>query len=213
MYEIPLFPLNTVLFPGMPLPLHIFEERYKEMIAVCLQEGRPFGVVLIEEGAAERGPLAKPHAVGCTAEIAQVQPLEEGRMLIMTVGRERFRIVRLEYGRPYLVAQVEPVDLVDEDSATLSAESEQLTPLVTEYLEILARSGNVEYEAEQIPDDPLSLVYLAATLIQLPPEEKQSFLAMNRPTQLMHALQRVYRSELALMRWMPVGDIGIFSLN
>jgi Lon protease-like protein len=213
MYEIPLFPLNTVLFPGMPLPLHIFEERYKEMVAVCLQEGRPFGVVLIEDGAAERGPLAKPHIVGCTAEIAQVQPLEEGRMLIMTVGRERFRIVRLEYGRPYLVAQVEPVDLVDEDSDTLDAESEQLTPLVAEYLEILARSGNVEYEAEQIPDDPLSLVYLAATLIQLPPEEKQSFLAMNRPTQLMHALQRVYRSELALMRWMPADDIGIFSLN
>ncbi|HQF70729.1 MAG TPA: LON peptidase substrate-binding domain-containing protein, partial [Promineifilum sp.] len=69
MYELPLFPLNLVLFPGMPLPLHIFEERYKEMVADCLRENRPFGVVLIAEGRAEGGAPARPHVVGCTAEI------------------------------------------------------------------------------------------------------------------------------------------------
>ena len=75
MYELPLFPLNVVLFPGMPLPLHIFEDRYKEMIADCIRENRPFGVVLIEEGSAEHGPAARPVAIGCTAEIAQVQEM------------------------------------------------------------------------------------------------------------------------------------------
>src|SRR5690606_11558427 len=132
MYEIPLFPLNVVLFPGMPLPLHIFEERYKTMIADCIRENRPFGVVLIEEGSAEQGPLAKPVAIGCTAEIAQVQPLDEGRMFIMTVGRERFRIVRLEYGKPYLVGLVEaaPLDTADEEWEANGAES--LEPLVIE---------------------------------------------------------------------------------
>ena len=81
----------------MPLPLHIFEERYKAMIADCIRDERPFGVVLIAEGAAEGDTPVTPHAIGCTAEITQVQPLDDGRMLIVSVGRERFRIVRLRY--------------------------------------------------------------------------------------------------------------------
>ena len=117
MYEIPLFPLNVVLFPGMPLPLHIFEERYKAMVADCIRDNRPFGVVMIEEGSAEYGAPARPVAIGCTAEIAQVQPLDEGRMFIITVGRERFRIVRLDYDKPYLVGTVAPAPLDVEDEA------------------------------------------------------------------------------------------------
>ncbi len=213
MYELPLFPLNTVLFPGMPLPLHIFEERYKEMVADCIRENRPFGVVLIAEGTAERGPLAKPYAIGCTAEIAQVQPLEHGRMLVMTVGRERFRIVRLESDRPYLVGMVEPAPLLAEDEEALADSAEALEPLVVSYLNKLAQIGSMEMEPEQVPDDPLNLVYLAATLIQLPPEEKQAFLAADRATDLAAALVRAYRSELALMQTMPGEDIGIFSMN
>ncbi len=213
MYELPLFPLNTVLFPGMPLPLHIFEERYKEMVADCIRENRPFGVVLIAEGTAERGPLAKPYAIGCTAEIAQVQPLEHGRMLVMTVGRERFRIVRLESDRPYLVGMVEPAPLLAEDEEALADSAEALEPLVVSYLNKLAQIGSMEMEPEQVPDDPLNLVYLAATLIQLPPEEKQAFLAADRATDLAAALVRAYRSELALMQTMPGEDIGIFSVN
>jgi len=213
MYELPLFPLNTVLFPGMPLPLHIFEERYKELVADCIRENRPFGVVLIAEGAAERGPLAKPYVVGCTAEIAQVQPLEHGRMLIMTVGRERFRIVRLEPGRPYLVGVVEPAPLLEDDEEALASHAEALQPLVVAYLNKLAQLGSVEMEPEQVPDDPLSLIYLAATIIQLSPEEKQAFLALDRATDLAAALVRAYRSELALMQTMPTEDIGIFSVN
>lgn len=213
MYEIPLFPLNVVLFPGMPLPLHIFEERYKTMIADCIRENRPFGVVLIEEGSAEQGPLAKPVAIGCTAEIAQVQPLDEGRMFIMTVGRERFRIVRLEYGKPYLVGLVEaaPLDTADEEWETNGAES--LEPLVIEYLNKLARIGSIEVEPDQIPNDPEGLVYLAATLIQLPTEEKQAFLTIDRASVLARTLTHVYRRELSLMQNMPAEDIGIFSLN
>ncbi len=78
MFEIPLFPLNTVLFPGTPIHLHIFEERYKQMINLCLQEQRPFGVVLIRNGMEALGPLAEPFHIGCTAEIAHVERLEDG---------------------------------------------------------------------------------------------------------------------------------------
>ncbi len=213
-YELPLFPLNVVLFPGMPLPLHIFEERYKVMIADCIRENRPFGVILLDdEESDEDGGLMKPVAVGCTAEIAQVQPLDQGRMYIMTIGRERFRVVGVEYGRPYLVGTVVPAPLDVEDEAWETYGAAELEPLVMEYLTLLSRVGDIELEPEQIPSDPEGLVYLAATLIQLPAEEKQSLLAIDRASDLARALGRVYRRELALMRFMPEEDIGIFSVN
>ena len=213
MYEIPLFPLNVVLFPGMPLPLHIFEERYKAMIADCIRDNRPFGVVMIEEGSAEYGAPARPVAIGCTAEIAQVQPLDEGRMFIMTVGRERFRIVRLDYDKPYLVGTVAPAPLDVEDEARTAEAADGLEPLVLAYLHKLARFGHIDLDADQIPSDPAGLSYLAATVIQLPTEEKQAFLAIDRASELVRKLSHVYRRELALMQTMPAEDVGIFSLN
>jgi Lon protease-like protein len=213
MYELPLFPLNVVLFPGMPLPLHIFEESYKEMIADCIRNNRPFGVSLLVEAATRFGLTAKPHRIGCTAEITQVQPLDEGRMFIMTVGRERFRILSLDHNKPYLVGMVEaaPLETADEEWEVLGADA--LEPLVIEYLTKLARIGDVEVEPDQIPDDPEGLVYLAAALIQLPTEEKQVFLSIDRASDLTRALVRVYRRELAVMKTMPSEDVGIFSLN
>ena len=213
MYELPLFPLNTVLFPGMPLPLHIFEERYKAMIADCIRDGRPFGVVLIAEGAAEGGPPATPHAIGCTAEVVQVQPLEEGRMLIVTIGRERFRLVRLQRVEPYLVGMVEPAPLLDEDEEKLAESAARLEPLVSDYLDRLARLGHMEGRPDTSLDDPATLAYLGAALIQLPPEQKQALLALDRLTELAAALRHIYRGELALMQTMPSDDIGLFSLN
>ena len=76
--ELPIFPLNTVLFPGARLPLHIFEERYKAMINACIDERRPFGVCLIRSGS-EPGAPAEPFNVGTTAHIRQVQRLEDGK--------------------------------------------------------------------------------------------------------------------------------------
>jgi Lon protease-like protein len=213
MYELPLFPLNTVLFPGMPLPLHIFEDRYKEMIAACLRENRPFGVLMIEEGVAEGGPLARPHTVGCTAEIAQVEDLDEGRLLIMTIGRERFRVVELQYDKPYLVGMVEPAPLIEGDAAALDEAAATLYPQVKAYLEILARTGDIDFDAAQIPTEPVPLSYLAATIIQLPTANKQQLLAMDRAADLLGTMVRVYAREVALMRFMPTDDMGLFSLN
>ncbi len=77
MDKLPLFPLNTVVFPGMPIPLHIFEERYKEMITACVDDQIPFGIVLIRQGSAEKDPNVKPHAIGCTVSITDVENLPE----------------------------------------------------------------------------------------------------------------------------------------
>src|SRR5438045_9705996 len=98
-----LFPLNTVLFPGMPLPLHIFEERYKLMIGRCIEEERPFGVVLIQSGPEVGGP-AVPHLVGTTAHIAAVKHADDGRMNLIAIGQERFQILEVVRQAPYLIA-------------------------------------------------------------------------------------------------------------
>lgn len=214
MIEIPLFPLNTVLFPGMPLPLHIFEERYQEMIRLCLAEKRPFGVVLIREGEAEHGPLAEPYAVGCTADIIQVQKLDDDRLFIMTVGQDRFRIRSLDRQRSYLMGQVELLPLALGPTASLQAASDRLHPLVLEYLNVLAEVGKVEFDPEQIPTDPDELGFLAASFIQLPTEEKQALLEAETANELFADLHVLYQEEVAIMRTMPrVDDVGLFSMN
>src|SRR5262245_66168313 len=119
MYELPLFPLNTVLFPGMPLRLHIFEERYKLMIGRCYAEGEPFGVTLIKRGQ-EVGGRAEPFQIGCKAVITEVEPLEGGRMNIVAVGSERFQIHSLKHNQPYLIGMVDSLPLANDDSQYLS---------------------------------------------------------------------------------------------
>ncbi|MEZ4622859.1 MAG: LON peptidase substrate-binding domain-containing protein [Caldilineaceae bacterium] len=105
--DLPLFPLkNVVLFPGMVLPLHIFEPRYREMINRCIDEQLPFGVVLIEEGT-EIGEAATPHRIGTGAKIIRVERLEDGRMNITALGTERFQIQEVHHDRAYLTATVE----------------------------------------------------------------------------------------------------------
>ena len=110
MARLRLFPLRTVLFPGMDLPLQVFEERYRTLVAECLETREPFGVALIREGAEVGGP-AVPHPVGCTARIRRVSPTRDGRLALECVGVRRFRVAQLYDDRPYLSADVEyPVD-------------------------------------------------------------------------------------------------------
>jgi len=212
MQEIPLFPLNTVLFPGMPLPLHIFEDRYKEMIQLCLTEKRPFGVVLIHDGVAEGGP-AEPHLVGCSADIIQVQQLADERLFIMALGKERFRIISLQNDRPYLVGIVEPAPLQNEVLERQEIAAARLHPLVTGYLAKLADIGRVDFTPDKIPTNPLELFYMGASLLQVPSDLKQALLEKNRVTSALTSLYHLYHQEVSLMQTMPKEDMGIFSLS
>ena len=212
-YELPLFPLNTVLFPGMPLPLHVFEDRYKEMVRLCLDEKRPFGVVLIRRGVAEGGPLADPYDVGCEADIVEVQRLEDGRLIIMAVGQERFRIISLDHSRPFLMGQVEPIIFQKEPKVRIDNLTGELTPWLIEYLNFLAEMGQVEFDPAQMPDNYEDLLYLASAAIQLPQEEKQAILESDKVTNTLRELITLYREEVTLLRLKPKEDQGIFSLN
>lgn len=111
MTRLRLFPLaGTVLFPGMELPLVVFEDRYRQLVAECLAESEPFGVVLIREGR-EVGGTAVPHPVGTTARLQSVLPAPGGQLQVTARGERRFRIIEPYLDRPYLSARVEyPVD-------------------------------------------------------------------------------------------------------
>ena len=216
MFEIPLFPLNVVLFPGMPLSLHIFEDRYKLLIGKCMQERQPFGVVLIKRGVEAMGPLAEPHRIGCSAYISQVERLEQGRMNIGAIGRERFRILSMDEGSPYLVAQVERYPIGSKYPAAQHHAADRLRPRLIHYLSLLPEVEDLTIDPDFLPNEPIPLAYLAATLLQVPLEQKQRLLAAEQATPLLKELNEICRQEIALVKMMleqKALDDGFFSLN
>jgi Lon protease-like protein len=200
MFELPLFPLNTVLFPGAPLDLQIFEPRYKALLHACRKQDDTFGVVLIRKGAEANGPLPEPYLIGTTAQITHLEPMPQDRFALRAVGRERFQIQTLDYDQPYLVAQVETFPLVQENPRQLSAAGERLRPWVLRYIEQLAKTSGIEVDAGRLPDDPIVLAHVASVLVQVPVQEKQSLLAAEGAGAMLKALSRIYRREVALLK-------------
>ena len=113
--DLPLFPLNVVLYPGMSLPLRVFEERYKQMMNRCLEGDMTFGVVLIKSGK-EVGGAAMPFEIGTVARIMDVVPQGGGRMLVSAVGEEVFRIVNIQQITPYMVGSIEVLERTEESA-------------------------------------------------------------------------------------------------
>jgi Lon protease-like protein len=137
--DIPLFPLNVVLMPGASMPLHIFEERYKQMINECLEESSEFGMVLADESGTRE--------VGCTARIVELmERYEDGRLLILVEGSRRFRLNEVLGGKPYYVGEVEYFEdsRGEEDIAGLAEECVALLERVVE----AATDGSVDIEVE-----------------------------------------------------------------
>lgn len=177
LFQLALFPLNVVLFPGMPLPLHIFEERYKAMIGDCLEREEPFGIILIKEGQEVGGP-AEPFRVGTTARIQQVDHLAEGRMNIMTRGERRFELVEITQHAPHLVGLVKY--LREEPGERASSVIAEVNEGYSTFLRGLAAlSGGWKAEIEA-PQDPVDLSFAVAaslaTSIELPRDTKQELL-------------------------------------
>jgi Lon protease-like protein len=171
--RIPIFPLNVVLFPEMPLPLHIFEPRYQEMLRVCRQQELPFGVCLIRNGVEVGGPAA-PFSIGTIARILTVKEQPEGRADLMTLGGERFRIVTLHSEKPYLEAEIET--LPQEEPGELQDLPERARVAARRFMKVLfAIAGEAEREVE-LPDDPRKLSYVLGALLQAPNPLKQELL-------------------------------------
>jgi Lon protease-like protein len=179
---LPLFPLSTVLFPGMRLPLNIFEERYRLLVAHLRAQPEPrrFGVIAIRKGreVGAAGTTAL-HEVGCVATVRQITPHADGRFGLATVGTERFRLLRVDDSLPYLQGEVE--SLTDE-AASDAGEAEAFAVHRVQtgfraYLNALADRGGGVISVGDLPDEPVLLSYVvaAAMIIDLP--ERQSLLA------------------------------------
>lgn len=200
MENIPIFPLNTVLFPGIPLRLHIFEDRYKQMINHCLETQQAFGVVLIRQGQEALGPLAEPHSFGTTAQIAQVERIDDGRMNLMAVGRDRFQIASLDQrSKPYLTANVQPYPLQIIDPAAVQEAAERLRPKVKSYVRLLIQSQGGSFDIKRLPEDPVALAFASAALVHMAAIQKQALLEIPTAAQLLQELSAVYRREAALL--------------
>jgi len=170
---LPLFPLNLVLFPGMDLPLHIFEERYRDMIGECLEKDAPFGVVLIKEGP-EVGAPAEPERIGTSTRILRSELLDQGRMNIMTKGQQRFEIEEIIQRVPHVVGRVRYlVDIEGEGCVEL------LPQVNEEYIELVrnltALTGGYTSRVD-IPEDPIALSYAIAASLDMEPHLRQSLL-------------------------------------
>ena len=177
---LPLFPLGTVLYPGLLLPLHVFEERYRQLVRDLLAgpEPRTFGVIAIREGR-ETGPngILTLHEVGCTATVRQVTELDDGRYDLVTVGTQRFLLTGTDDTMPYLQGQVELLaeETGDESGAALAARSVQ--DAFRTYLGALAERGVTQVSVPELPGDPVLLSYLVAASMVIDLRDKQALLA------------------------------------
>jgi Lon protease-like protein len=208
---LPLFPLHVVLFPGRPLPLHVFEPRYRTLLDDSLATDRRFGVVAIRYGRAEREAV-EVYNVGTVAEIVRVERLDDGRSNIVTRGAERFRISRILRDRPDLRAEV---SLLEEQSADPS-----LTPftavLRSQLQAYLCEMGASERLAGRLPANPAELAWLAACAAELHLSEQQQLLEIDSLTARLKTTIRFLRREQHLVRRLghvavmrPAGPAGI----
>jgi Lon protease-like protein len=172
---LPLFPLDLVLLPSVPLPLHIFEPRYKEMIKECLDRKRPFGIVRVKEEQAFVN-------TGCTAEIINVlKSYPDGRMNILVEGQKRFEVLQVNQERSFLQAEV--FYLEDESEPAASSEVKKALQL---HGEIMQLAGAQPQETEQ--SDVTQLAYRLAGSLPFDPDFQQALLEMNSEAQRIRAI-------------------------
>lgn len=201
--EIPLFPLRVVLFPGMLLPLHIFEPRYRRMLQVCQERQEPFGLVLANsEGL--------PHLIGTAAHIQRVERLPDGRSNILVLGQERFRIQNFRYDQPYLVGQVEPFPVPGSRSQAALRYAETVRTGLRDYMIALETGAGQHLSIQDLPDEADGLANLVAIALQIEPEVKQTLLEAVSVAEMLRLERRLLDTETQIMRYMertrPLAD-------
>jgi Lon protease-like protein len=192
-FELPLFPLNVVLFPGMPLSLHIFEPRYRLLTRRCLDNGyfpleRAFGVTLLAEGQ-EGQANTQPLEIGCTARIVHVTPLPDDRFNLQTLGERRFRVLSKRIEDEYWIGEVEWLD-DHQENPILEAEVTRVRCALDGYLRAIADGAGVgtpDLAQLEVPSSPETFSMWIAALMPVAPREKQPLLEMTSTSQRLAA--------------------------
>lgn len=193
---LPIFPLNTVLFPYAQILVHIFEDRYRLMINECLREGKPFGIALIKEGS-EVGETAEPHLIGTLVKIVSNEPLDGGAMNILVQGEGRFRIRRLDHTMPYLVGHVEymseaEVEDTPRNMALAMRAREDFQKWV--YLQVSRNGFGVQV---RFPEDMTALSFAIANFLPIENLIKQRLLEMTDTSQRIADLLPMLENQIA----------------
>jgi Lon protease-like protein len=177
---LPLFPLGTVLFPGLLLPLHIFEDRYKELVRDLLDgpEPRRFGVIAIKKGR-ETGVegVSSLYEVGCTATLRETEGNDDGGYEVVAVGTQRFRLDALDESRAYLQGEVEFLAEDEGDSAAAGRAAHLVAEAFQAYLDVLTAQGLAQVNVPEVPEEPVLLSYLVAASMIIDLPDRQALLA------------------------------------
>jgi Lon protease-like protein len=183
-HRLPIFPLGVVLFPGTPLPLHIFEPRYRRMLADCLAGDRRFGITPTGAG----GELPEPGTVGCTAVVRVNQEMADGRSNIIVLGGERFVLGRaVDDPAPYHVAMVQPFD--DEPGSDPPTDSDaRLRQVFAAYHVLLRQLHDTEPDDPDLPADAVGLSFHVSAAVEADPGVKQRLLAERSTARRVEAL-------------------------
>jgi Lon protease-like protein len=188
--ELPLFPLPIVLFPGVPLPLHIFEPRYQQMLADIRVHDQLFGLSYFDqsESAGEFPPVGH---IGCVAEVTEIQPMPEGRSNILTIGLIRYRLESyVEHGDPYLIGRVSFFEDEEEDAGVLDERAEEVSTL---FMRIARAVRIINDERASLPDlpptEPERLSFLVAAAMELNTEVKLELLELRSTAERLKRLR------------------------
>jgi Lon protease-like protein len=190
--ELPIFPLALVLFPGVPLPLHIFEPRYRQMLNDVRAGNSLFGVSYFDASTSEKDMPPAGH-VGCVAEITETQPMPDGRANILTVGIIRYRIEEyVERDDPYLLARVSYFEDEEEDRNVLSESARDVAETFTR----IARAvRTINDERANLPDisdtDPQRLSFLVAAAMEVDTDVKQDLLELRSTAERLQRLREM----------------------
>jgi Lon protease-like protein len=203
---LPLFPLGSVLYPGLVLPLHIFEERYRQLVRDLLAGPEPqrFGVIAIREGR-ETGVagISALHEVGCTATLRQVEEYQDGRFDLITVGTQRFRLVELDDSQPYLQGEVDLLEEATGEEAGAGLAALAVQEAFRGYLEALASRGATKISVPELPDEPVLLSYVVAASIIVELPDKQALLAEPDAARRLSAERALLAKETTMLRTLP----------
>lgn len=188
--ELPLFPLPVVLFPGVPLPLHIFEPRYQRLLSDVRAGDQLFGLSYFDatEAAADVPPVGH---VGCVAEVTEVQPLPDNRANILTVGLIRYRVESyVDHGDPYLVGRVQFFEDEGEDASFLAERADEVSKL---FMRIARAVRIINDERASLPElpptEPERLSFLVAAAMELETEVKLELLELRSTSERLKRLR------------------------
>ena len=205
---VPLFPLNLVAFPGMSVPLHVFEERYRALVRHLLDLPDPgervFGIVTIREGYEVGNHEARSmYRTGCLMQLTEAEAYGDGRFDVLAVGRSRVRVLATDTSEPFLRAELQQLDTTDDLSPETAREAARALAAFGTYRELVSTLRGDDVMTGPLPRDPEMLSYVLASTCSLTLPERQQLLESPSTVERLGLLRRLMQREVRAMSAIP----------